>query len=73
MSIITMGFSLGIALGPLITGVLAIYSFELPFLIGGLMTLAGAWVVYRYVPETVPRSDEQPRQMIHQSSTVQQD
>ena len=69
MSIITMGFGLG----PLIAGILAIYSFELPFLIGGLMALAGAWVVYRYVPETVPRSDEQPRHMIHQSSTVQQD
>ena len=55
MSIITMGFGLGIALGPLLAGVLAVSSFELPFLIGGVMSLAGAWVVYHYVPETVHR------------------
>jgi MFS family permease len=73
MSIITMGFGLGIALGPLIAGILAIHSFELPFLVGGLMSLVGAWIVYRYVPETVQPLDEQPRRMMHQSSTAQQD
>jgi MFS family permease len=57
MGIITMSFGLGIAIGPLIAGVLAVYSFELPFVIGGLMCLAGAAVVLRYVPETVPRRD----------------
>jgi MFS family permease len=55
MSIITMGFGLGIALGPLLAGVLAVSSFELPFLVGGLMSLIGAWIVHRYVPETVQR------------------
>jgi MFS family permease len=55
MSILTMGFGLGIALGPLIAGVLAVVFFELPFLLGGLMSLIGVWVVYRYVPETVQR------------------
>jgi MFS family permease len=73
MSIITMGFGLGIALGPLIAGILAIHSFELPFLIGGLMALAGAGVVYRYVPETVHRSDEQSQHILRPSSTAQQD
>ena len=58
MSIITMGFGLGVAIGPLLAGVLAIHSFELPFVIGGLLSLVGAWVVYRYVPETVHRSQE---------------
>jgi MFS family permease len=53
MSVITMGFGLGIALGPLITGGLAFYSINLPFIIGGVMSLLGAWVVYRFVPETV--------------------
>jgi len=53
MSILTMGFGLGIALGPLLAGVLAVYSFVLPFIVGGLFSLLGAWVVYRYVPETV--------------------
>lgn len=59
MSIVTMGFGLGIALGPLIAGFLAIYFFELPFFIGGLMSLAGAWIVYRYVPESIQRQREQ--------------
>jgi len=59
MSIVTMGFGLGIALGPLIAGFLAIYFFELPFFIGGLMSLVGAWIVYRYVPETIRRQRKQ--------------
>ncbi len=58
MSIITMGFGLGIALGPLLAGVLAVYSFVLPFIIGGILSLLGAWVVYRYVPETVDRAEK---------------
>ena len=54
MSIVTMGFGLGIATGPLIAGLLAVLFFELPFLVGGLLTLIAAGVVRRYVPETVP-------------------
>jgi DHA1 family multidrug resistance protein-like MFS transporter len=53
MSLVTMGFGLGIALGPLIAGLLSPVFFELPFIAGGLLSLAGAWTVYRYVPETV--------------------
>lgn len=53
MSIITVGFGLGIALGPLIAGVLAIYLFQLPFLVGGLLSLCGAGVVLRFVHEAV--------------------
>jgi MFS family permease len=53
MSIITTGFGLGIALGPLMAGVLAVSFFELPFLIGGVWSLLGAWIVHHYVPETV--------------------
>ena len=58
MSIITMGFGLGIALGPLLAGILAVYSFALPFNIGALLTLVGAWVIYRYVPETIRRGEQ---------------
>jgi MFS family permease len=56
MSIVTMGFTLGIATGPLLAGVLSLFFFELPFIVGGLMALIGGWVVYRYVPETVDRT-----------------
>lgn len=53
MSLITMGFGLGVALGPLLAGVLAVYSFTLPFVIGGLICLPGAWIIHHHVPETV--------------------
>jgi MFS family permease len=60
MSIVTMGFGLGIAIGPLITGILAVQSFTLPFLILAILTLVGLFVVYRYVPETIqPKEREQ--------------
>jgi MFS family permease len=58
MSIVTMGFGLGIALGPLLAGLLAVHSFELPFLVGGAMALGGAWIVARFVPETVGRKSK---------------
>lgn len=56
MSIITMGFGLGIAVGPLLSGVLAIVFFELPFLTIGLLCLAGTVVTYYHMPETVVKS-----------------
>ncbi len=53
MSIITMGFGLGIATGPLIAGFLAVVFFELPFIFLGILSIASAWVVFKYMPETV--------------------
>jgi len=53
MSIITTGFGLGIATGPLIAGLLAIIFFDLPFIAVGILNLAGACVVYYFMPETV--------------------
>ncbi len=50
MSVISMGFGLGIALGPLIAGSLAPFRFELPFIVGGVMALIGAWIVWKGVP-----------------------
>lgn len=56
MSVVTMGFGLGIAVGPLLAGVLAVAAFELPFLIGGVLSVVAAWIVYRNVQETVQRA-----------------
>ncbi len=53
MSVITTGFFLGIAIGPLIAGFLATYFFELPFIVGGIKALIGALIVQKFVPETV--------------------
>jgi MFS family permease len=55
MSITTMGFGLGISVGPLIAGILAVFSFRLPFVIVGIMLLIAVWIVHRYMPETVVR------------------
>jgi MFS family permease len=55
MAVVTTGFGLGIAVGPLLAGLLATVSFELPFVVGGALALLGGWVVYRWVPETVHR------------------
>lgn len=55
MSVITMGLGLGIAVGPLLAGLLAVFFFELPFIVIGLLTLAGTAVVYKYMPETVQK------------------
>lgn len=53
MSIITMGFFSGITIGPLIAGFLTGYSFQLPFYIGGVLLLCGAYIVYRFVPDSI--------------------
>lgn len=53
MSIITMGFGLGIAIGPLIAGALAVSFFELPFILSGIITILIAWLFSHFVPETV--------------------
>jgi MFS family permease len=53
LSIPTMGFGCGIAVGPLIAGILAKSDFELPFLCAGAMIMLGAWVLFRCLPETV--------------------
>jgi MFS family permease len=58
MGIVTLGFGLGMAVGPFLAGSLAILAFELPFVLGGLPTLFGAWYVRRFVPEAAtPRQD----------------
>jgi MFS family permease len=50
-SIITMGFGFGTAVGTLGAGTLAAVWFELPFLVGGVLSFVAAWIVYRHVSE----------------------
>ncbi len=56
MSLITTGFGLGLAVGPLIAGFLAVIFFELPFIVAGIMILIGVLIVYKYLPETIQGS-----------------
>ena len=53
MSLITMGFGLGIAAGPFFADLLAGTNFDLPFVFFGGLLVISAWVVLRNVPETV--------------------
>jgi len=53
LSVLTIGFGLGIAMGPLLTGFLVGAFFQLPFIFFALLLLAGAWIVHHFVPETV--------------------
>lgn len=54
-SIVTIGFSLGIAIGPLLAGFLAAVFFELPFWIDGGLCLLGAVIAFFFMSETVHR------------------
>ncbi|PKK82834.1 MAG: hypothetical protein CVT49_11635 [candidate division Zixibacteria bacterium HGW-Zixibacteria-1] len=53
MSVITMGFGLGMAVGPLVAGFLGVIFFQLPFYAGGLLCLVVALIAFKYIPETI--------------------
>ncbi len=57
LSTLAMGFGLGVALGPLVAGVLAPIHFRLPFIIVGIASLAAALIVKRYTHETAERGE----------------
>ncbi|MFO7943073.1 MAG: hypothetical protein R6U51_02065 [Anaerolineales bacterium] len=56
MSIVTMGFFLGLPIGPLIAGILPSYSLALPVYTGALMLIPGAFIVYRCRPDSPSNS-----------------
>ncbi len=54
MSYVTMGFGLGMGVGPLIAGALGGYlGFEVPFYVVGAMSLLAAWMVARWAEESI--------------------
>ncbi|MBS1262926.1 MAG: Multidrug resistance protein MdtG [Methanonatronarchaeales archaeon] len=52
MSLLTMGFGLGTAAGPLLSGFLVNYGFRVPFLFGGAVALFSAALVWFEVEES---------------------
>ena len=54
MSFVTMGFGLGMGVGPLIAGGLGGYlGFEVPFYVVGVMSLVAAWMVALWAEESI--------------------
>ncbi|WP_137283372.1 MFS transporter [Halorussus salinisoli] len=58
LSILTMAFGLGTAVGPLASGFLVIFGFVWPFAFGGALAAVGLVLVYTQVEETVSDADE---------------
>ncbi len=52
MSIVTLGFGIGMMGGPLFAGTLASASFVLPFALSSFAALLGAWFVHNFVHDT---------------------
>lgn len=54
MSFVSMGFGLGMGVGPLIAGALGGYlGFQVPFYVVGFASLVGAWTVRRWAEESI--------------------
>jgi MFS family permease len=53
LSILTMAFGLGVALGPLLSGVLVAYGFVVPFAFGALLAVIGLVMVITQVEESI--------------------
>ncbi|ADB60273.1 major facilitator superfamily MFS_1 [Haloterrigena turkmenica DSM 5511] len=60
LSILTMAFGYGIAVGPLTSGALIGYGFETPFLFGTALAALGAVLVYTQVEETLESTRSVP-------------
>lgn len=59
-SVVTVGFGLGIALGPLLAGFLAAVFFQLPFWVDGAMCVLGGAAAFIFMTETVTKKEERP-------------
>ncbi|WP_135825636.1 MFS transporter [Halorussus ruber] len=58
LSILTMAFGLGTAIGPLASGFLVTFGFVWPFTFGGVLAALGLVLVYTQVEETVSDAEE---------------
>lgn len=54
-SIVTTGFGVGIAVGPLVAGILGTINLQIPFIAGGALLLLAAFAAYFFIAETVER------------------
>ncbi|OIB57496.1 MFS transporter [Natrialba sp. SSL1] len=60
LSVLTMAFGFGIAIGPLSSGALVGYGFEVPFIFGTALAVIGTILVYTQIEETVEQTQPIP-------------
>ncbi len=60
LSVLTMAFGLGVAVGPLLSGSLVGFGFVVPFAVGAALAAVGTVLVYTQVEETVPTAGGSP-------------
>ncbi|AFO59278.1 MULTISPECIES: MFS transporter [unclassified Natrinema] len=60
LSVLTMAFGYGIAVGPLSSGALVGFGFEMPFLFGTALAVVGTGLVYTQVEETLETTGSLP-------------
>jgi MFS family permease len=53
LSVLTMSFGLGTAIGPLISGYLVAFGFAVPFVVGGVLSVGASVLVFSQVDETL--------------------
>ncbi len=59
LSVLTMAFGLGVAIGPIASGFLVRYGFVTPFAFGAVLAALGFVLIYTQVEETVVDTDEE--------------
>ncbi|ELY98597.1 MFS transporter [Natrialba asiatica] len=60
LSVLTMAFGFGIAIGPLSSGALVGFGFEVPFIFGTVLATLGAILVYTQIEETLEHTQPVP-------------
>lgn len=60
LSVLTMGFGLGIALGTFFAGVLVGFGFAVPFVVATVGAAVGLLLTYLYVPEPTADTSSGP-------------
>jgi MFS family permease len=60
LSVLTMGFGLGVAIGPLASGWLVSFGFATPFVVGGALAVVALVAVTTQVQETLVTEEPQP-------------
>ncbi|ADD06310.1 major facilitator superfamily transport protein [Natrialba magadii ATCC 43099] len=60
LSVLTMAFGFGIAIGPLSSGALVGYGFEVPFIFGTVLAVIGTVLVYTQIEETLEQTQPVP-------------